>query len=120
MGFISLLNYTPEEQQAVISMIHMSRGESTAGFQPIFHRSERKDKKYAVWSPKGKLINFGAKDMEQYKDSTGLGLYSHLDHNDPERKRRYLLRAKGIKNKEGLRTWNNPEFANYYSVKYLW
>jgi len=73
-----------------------------------------------VTTPNGKIIHFGARDMEQYKDTTGLGLYSHLNHNDKERRRLYLARAKGIKDKNGNLTWNNPESANYYSVKYLW
>ena len=123
MGLISLLLLEPEDREAVMSMMYLSRGESTAsygsGFQPIFHRSGQKKSKYAVYSPMGKLINFGAKGMEHYKD-TALGLYKSFDHNDLERRRRYLLRAKGIRNKEGELTWNNPEYANYYSVKYLW
>jgi len=85
-----------------------------------FKKSTRKGKKYMVRTPKGKLIHFGASDMEQFKDSTGLGLYSHKDHGDNERRKRYLARAKGIKDKNGNLTWNNPETANYYSVKYLW
>lgn len=89
-------------------------------WQPIFLESSRKGKKYMVITPKGKWVHFGAKSMEQFKDSTGMGLYSHLDHGDPERRRRYLARAKGIKDKQGRLTWNDKESANYYSVKYLW
>lgn len=87
---------------------------------PVFKKSTNKNKKYMVTTPNGKIIHFGARDMEQYKDTTGLGLYSHLNHNDKERRRLYLARAKGIKDKNGNLTWNNPESANYYSVKYLW
>ena len=87
---------------------------------PEFKKSNRKGKKYMVKTPSGKWIHFGASGMEQFKDSTGLGLYSHLNHIDKERRRRYLARAKGIKNKQGKLTWDNPESANYYSVKYLW
>lgn len=89
-------------------------------WQPIFLESSRKGKKYMVITPKGKWVHFGAKSMEQFKDSTGMGLYSHLDHGDAERRRRYLARAKGIKDKQGRLTWNDKESANYYSVKYLW
>jgi len=87
---------------------------------PKFEKSTRKGKKYSVITPSGKKIHFGASGMEQYKDSTGLGLYSHLDHGDKERRKRYLARAKGIKDKNGNLTWNNKESPNYYSVKYLW
>ena len=87
---------------------------------PEFKKSTRKGKKYMVKTPSGRWIHFGALNMEHYKDSTGLGLYNHLNHNDKDRRKRYLARAKGIKNKQGKLTWNNPESANYYSVKYLW
>lgn len=89
-------------------------------WQPVFLESSRKGKKYMLISPKGKWIHFGAKGMEQFKDSTGLGLYSHLDHGDEERRRRYLARASGIKNKKGELTLNNKESANFYSMRYLW
>lgn len=88
--------------------------------KPVFAKSTRKGKKYSVITPSGKKIHFGASNMEQYKDSTGLGLYSHLDHNDKERRKRYLARAKGIKDKNGNLTWKDKESANYYAVRYLW
>ncbi len=87
---------------------------------PEFKKSTRKGKKYMVKTPSGKWIHFGSSSMEQYRDSTGLGLYSHLNHNDKDRRKRYLARAKGIKNKQGKLTWNDPESANYYSVRFLW
>ena len=88
--------------------------------KPEFKKSTKKDKKYMVKTPSGRWIHFGARGMEQFKDSTGLGLYSKFDHGDKERQRRYLARAKGIKNKKGELTYKDPESANYYSVKYLW
>ena len=89
-------------------------------WQPIFLESSRKGKKYMVITPKGKFVHFGQKSAQQFKDSTGLGLYSHLDHGDEERRRRYLARAKGIKNKQGKLTWNDKESSNYYSIRWLW
>ena len=56
-----------------------------------------------------KKIGYGNKN---YKDFT--------QHKDPERRRRYLARAKGIKDKEGNLTYKNKNSANYFSVKYLW
>ena len=56
-----------------------------------------------------KKIGFGHKN---YKDFT--------QHKDQERRRRYLARAKGIKDKEGNLTYKNKNSANYFSVKYLW
>jgi len=87
---------------------------------PEFKKSTRKGKKYSVITPSGKTIHFGALNMEHFKDSTGLGLYSDKDHGDEDRRKKYLARAKGIKNKKGELTWQDPESANYYSVKYLW
>jgi len=83
--------------------------------------SKSKNKKYSVYvikNDKTKLIHFGDSRMEQFKDK--LGHYSNLDHGDKERRKRYLARAKGIKDKNGNLTWKNKNSANYYSIKYLW
>jgi hypothetical protein len=77
-----------------------------------FKRSTRKNKKYMVTSPKGKTIHFGDSRYQQYKDSTPLKLYSHLDHGDKKRRANYLARSK--------KNSNNPESAQFYSIKYLW
>ena len=84
-----------------------------------FKKSTRKGKKYMVVVD-GKTIHFGDSSMHQFKDSTGLGLYTHLNHNDEKRRASYLARAKGIKNRQGELTWKDKNSANYYSVKYLW
>ena len=86
---------------------------------PEFRKSKAKNKKYAV-TYNNKTINFGDSRMEQYKDSTGLGLFSSKNHLDPIRRKSYLARAKGIKNKRGELTWKDKASANYYSVRYLW
>ena len=43
-----------------------------------------------------------------------------LIHQDDSRKKRYLARAKKIKNKQGELTWEKPESANYWSTRLLW
>lgn len=57
-------------------------------------RSKRAGKKYSVYvrSESGgvKLIHFGDINYEHYKDK--IGLYSHLDHNDKERRKEYRIR----------------------------
>ena len=85
-----------------------------------FKKSTRDGKKYMVVAPNGKTIHFGDIKSEQYRDTTGLGLYTHLNHNDEKRRKSYLARAKGIKNGKGELTWKDKNSANYYSVKYLW
>jgi len=82
--------------------------------------STSKHKKYMVKTPKGKIIHFGDKRYEHFKDTTGLGKYSNLNHNDKKRRENYCKRAKGIKDGKGNPTYNNKESPNYYSMKYLW
>lgn len=82
--------------------------------------STSKYKKYMVKTPKGKIIHFGDKRYEHFKDTTGLGKYSNLNHNDKKRRENYCKRAKGIKDGKGKSTYNNKESPNYYSMKYLW
>jgi hypothetical protein len=65
-----------------------------------------------------KKIGFGYKGMGQFRDKGGN--YTSLDHGDAERRKRYLARAKGIKNKKGELTWKDKNTANYWSIKYLW
>lgn len=85
----------------------------------MFRRSTRKNKKYMVYYKK-KWIHFGDRRFKQYRDSTGLNLYSHMDHNDKDRRNRYLARAKAIKNKYGELTYKDKTSPNYYAVRYLW
>jgi hypothetical protein len=77
-------------------------------------------KKYSVHVADGKLIHFGQRNMQHWHDSTGVNKWSHLNHNDLNRKKSYLARAKGIKNAKGEATYLDKNTPNYYSVKYLW
>lgn len=85
-----------------------------------FKKSTRKGKKYMVVAPNGETIHFGDIKMQQYKDTTGLGLYTHLNHNDEKRRASYLARAKWIRNKASELTWKDKNSSNYYAVKFLW
>lgn len=82
--------------------------------------STRKNKKYMSVTPLGRIVHWGDRSMQHYIDKTPLQYYKKLNHYDKERRRRYLARAKGIKDKDGKLTWNNKESANYYSIHYLW
>jgi len=75
-----------------------------------------------VKGPNGnpKKIHFGDKSYQQFKDTTPLQAYKHLDHGDQGRRYQYLKRAKGIVRKDGSTSWDDVNSANYYSVKYLW
>ena len=59
-----------------------------------------------------RLINFGHQDYQQYKDATGLGLFSHKNHNDRERRERYKERHKN----DNLNCYS----PGYFSMRYLW
>ena len=57
-------------------------------------------------------VPFGAVGYEQYRDSTGKGLYTHVNHGDPKRRRNYRTRHRGE---------NKRKFSSgYFSWKYLW
>jgi serine protease inhibitor ecotin len=58
-------------------------------------------------------VHFGDKKYQQYKDSTGLGLYSHLDHKDKKRRDAYRKRHKGFLR----RGYYSP---GMFSYRFLW
>ncbi len=79
------------------------------------------NKKYSVYVMKNdakRLIHFGDRSMQHYFDK--IGHWKSLNHLDKERRKRYLARARGIKNSAGALTWKDRNSANFYSVKYLW
>ena len=89
----------------------------------IFLKSSKANKKYMV-SVDGKVVHFGAiKDgvpMSQYRDSTGLGLYSKYDHNDKERRDRYRARHRAIKLKDGTPAYKKKYSPAWFSYNFLW
>lgn len=58
-------------------------------------------------------VPFGDKRYQQYKDTTGMKLYSHLNHNDSKRRRLYKLRHKTYLK-------HNNYSPGYFSYNYLW
>lgn len=84
-----------------------------------FERSHVRGKKYdAILRNKRdptrskRRVPFGAVGYEQFKDSTGKGLYSRVNHGDPKRRRNYRTRHHGE---------NKRKFSSgYFSWKYLW
>jgi len=80
--------------------------------------SDKKNKKLSVIVD-GVRIDFGSALYQNYFDKTYL-LDKSYNHLDKERRRLYLLRAKGIKDKEGNLTYLNPLSPNFHSVRVLW
>ena len=83
-----------------------------------FKKSKAKNKKYSAilknkQTGRTVTVNFGDSRYEQYKDNTGLGIYSHLNHNDKKRRSHYKSRHK-IHLNAG---YYSPA---YFSYKYLW
>ena len=84
-------------------------------------KSPLKGKKYAVYvkrDDKKVLIHFGDSSMQHFKDK--LGEWSNLDHNDKARRKNFLTRTAGIKNKKGEFTAFNKNYANYWARRILW
>jgi hypothetical protein len=70
-------------------------------------------------------IHFGDNRYEQYKDSTPLKLYSHLNHGDKVRRRNYFIRHSKVPTKKEaiekeLRKSNGKINAKILSHMYLW
>ncbi len=82
-----------------------------------YFKSDKKGKKLMT-EVDGKKIHFGDALMEHYKDKTGI--WKKKDHNDEKRRKNYLARAKGIKNKKGELTYLDPKSSNWHSVRILW
>jgi len=86
---------------------------------PTFMKSKASGKKYAVFY-NGKTINFGSASNSQYRDSTGLGLYSHLNNNDPVKRKAFRARMSKIKNKQGEYVYKLKSSPAYWAYNYLW
>ncbi len=73
--------------------------------------SRRKGKKYDVYKDGKYLVSFGSLGYQQFKDKTPVKAYSHLDHGDKDRRKRYYQRhgEKAV-----------FESAKWFSHKYLW
>ena len=77
----------------------------------VLEKSTRQHKKYMAVFPNGKKVHFGDNRYQQFKDSTGLGVYSALNHGDSARRRRYYSRHGKHADKYS---------AKWFAHKYLW
>ena len=79
-------------------------------YTPI--KSTKKGKKmmvYVMKDGKKRLIHFGDSNMQDF-----------TQHKDEARRKSYLARSGGIRNKQGKLTKNDKNSANYWSRKILW
>ena len=80
-----------------------------------FERSHLPNKKYNAILKNKKTgrevkVPFGARNYEQYKDSTGLGLYSNKDHGDKKRRAAYRARHRN----DNLTDYSPGHFSWYF------
>lgn len=79
-------------------------------YKPV--KSDRKGKKGMVYVMKNgskRLIHFGDSSMSDF-----------TKHKDAKRRKNYLDRSGGIRNKQGKLTKNDKNSANYWSRKVNW
>jgi len=75
-------------------------------------KSNVKGKKMSVYvmkDGKRKKINFGDSNMQDFRQ-----------HGNEKRRKAYLARSAGIKNKEGKLTKNDRTSPNYWARRVLW
>ena len=82
-----------------------------------FQKSKTKNKKYDAIlynkiTNKYKFVPFRDVNYPQYSDQTGLGLYTHLNTYDKERRRLYRSRHAGEE--------KNKYSSGYFSWYFLW
>jgi hypothetical protein len=83
-----------------------------------FELSKKKYKKYDAilenkQTRKEVRVSFGDKRYQQFKDSTGLNIYSHIDHNDLKRREAY--------HKRHSRFIHDGYYSpSYFSFNFLW
>jgi len=74
---------------------------------------------------KNRIIHFGDRRYQQYKDRTGLGLYSNKNHNTRKRMQNYFSRHSGTKNRSQAIKKEQIKSNGIYNAKilshiYLW
>jgi len=80
-----------------------------------FQKSKTRFKKYDaiiedVKTRRRQTVPFGDVRFQQFSDSTGLKLYSRLDHNDEKRRQNYLARHESTRHKKWSPSWWSSVF----------
>ncbi len=89
-------------------LVKVNRIAKKMGITEKIQISTQKSKKFMV-RYNGKLIHFGATGYEDF-----------LDHKDATRRKSYLARARGIRDKRGRLTHKNKNSANFWAINILW
>ena len=93
-------------------------------------KSKRMGKKYVAFVKKIgssdiRKIHFGGDGYVQYKDRTGLGHYTNVNHGDRKRMQRYFMRHSGTRHRGRAIAKEKAASGGYYTPKilshiYLW
>ena len=80
-----------------------------------FQKARDPKKKYDaiiedVKTRRRQTVPFGDVRFQQFSDSTGLKLYSRLDHNDEKRRQNYLARHEKTRHKKWSPSWWSSVF----------
>ena len=80
-----------------------------------FQKAKNTSKKYDaiiedVKTRRRQTVPFGDVRFQQFSDSTGLKLYSRLDHNDEKRRQNYLARHEKTRHKKWSPSWWSSVF----------
>ena len=80
-----------------------------------FQKASNRKKKYEaviedVVTKRQQKVPFGSSAHEQYRDDTGLKIYSRLDHNDEKRRQDYLARHEKTRHKKWSPSWFSSVF----------
>jgi hypothetical protein len=80
--------------------------------------------KYTAILPDGRRVHFGHVDYQHYKDSVpvaqGGGVWKHLNHLDPKRRKNYRTRHAGMVCKNGVQCISIKYSPAWFSYYFLW
>jgi hypothetical protein len=62
-------------------------------------------------------VRFGDRNLPQFKDTTGLGLYRKKDTNDKNKRRQFRARFSATKQRQDFKNYYSPM---YFSWNFLW
>jgi len=82
----------------------------------LIQRSTKKDKKFMVRSPSGKLVHFaqrGYGDFDLWRRARGLKFALKKRH-------RYVTSHKAILLGDGTPAWKNPDSPEFFSIRATW
>ena len=113
-----------------VAKVQMGGGKKIMKEKVISFKKGPNKKKYTATiknkhTGKERIIHFGHKDYQQFKDRTNIGLYTYKNHGDKRRQRNYYNRHSGEKNRKKAIKKEINKSGGYYNAKilshiYLW